>query len=282
MRDDQASRTALRVAVRRAAHQLLDRPKVFDDPLAVAIIGAEEADRLASAPEEARHPASRFLRAFVAARSRFAEDQLVCAVARGSRQCVILGAGLDTFAYRSPRSDLTIFEVDHPATQAWKRQRLQAAAIAIPASVVFAPVDFAKQNLVDELRCAGFKTDAAAFFSWLGVTQYLTRETVFGTLKLIGSLCPANAITFDFAVPRSSLDARNQIAFDTLARRVRAAGEPFVGFFTPGELAEHLRSAGFRNVQDLGPDQINARYFKDRADGLSVGGQLARLMCGWS
>src|SRR5579862_9287683 len=139
MRDAKPSQTAHRVAIRRAAHQLFDDPKVFDDPLAVAIAGRET-----ERPPEAQHPYSRALRAFIAARSRYAEDQLTGEVERGVRQFVVLGAGLDTFAYRNPFQSvgLQVFEVDHPATQEWKREQLREAGIAIPREMKFAPVDF--------------------------------------------------------------------------------------------------------------------------------------------
>ncbi len=144
------------------------------------------------------------------------------------------------------------------------------------------PVDLARQSLAEQLRKTGFKADAATFFSWLGSTQYLGTEIVLATLRLIASLGSANGVVFDYGVPRSSLDARNKAAFDILARRVRAAGEPFLGFFHPNELARKFKDMGFHYIEDLGADQINSRYFKDRKDGLRVGGQLARLMCAWS
>src|SRR5271167_272110 len=155
MQEGKFSRTAQRVAIRRAAHQLLDEPRVLDDPLALRIIGAETAAELRSNPKE--HAAfARAFRAFMVARSRFAEDELALAYARGVRQYVVLGAGLDTFAYRNPHAGLRVFEVDHPATQAWKREQLQAAGIAIPPSLTFVPVDFERQTLADGLGQSGF------------------------------------------------------------------------------------------------------------------------------
>ena len=145
MQEGKFSRTARRVAIRRAAHQLLDHPRVLDDPLALRIIGAEAAEELRSNPKE-HHAFSRAFRAFMAARSRYAEDELAGAVERGVRQYVVLGAGLDTFAYRNPHAGLRVFEVDHPATQAWKREQLSAAGIAIPAALTFVPVDFERQT----------------------------------------------------------------------------------------------------------------------------------------
>jgi methyltransferase (TIGR00027 family) len=162
----------MRVAMRRAAHQLFDHPKVLDDPIALPIIGAEAAAKLEAERNRHKSRVARNLRAFLVARSRFAEDELARAIVRGVRQYVILGAGLDTFAYRNPYEDsaLRVFEVDYPATQEWKRWRLAAAGIAIPSPVTYAPVDFERQTLADGLKLAGFDSSKAAFFSWLGVS----------------------------------------------------------------------------------------------------------------
>src|SRR5271155_2688796 len=187
MQEGKFSRTARRVAIRRAAHQLLDHPMVLDDPLALRIIGSEAAEELRSNPKE-HHAFSRAFRAFMAARSRYAEDELACAVAHGVRQYVALGAGLDTFAYRNPHPGLQVFEVDHPATQAWKREQLQAAGIAIPASLTFVPLDFERQTLAEGLGECGFDSSAAAFLSWLGVTPYLTRDAFLITASFIAGM----------------------------------------------------------------------------------------------
>ncbi len=164
MQEGKFSRTARRVAIRRAAHQLLDQPKVLDDPLALRIIGTEAAEELRSNPKE-DHAFSRAFRAFMVARSRYAEDELARAVGHGVRQYVVLGAGLDTFAYRNPYPGLRVFEVDHPATQAWKREQLQAAGIAIPPSLTFVPIDFEQQTLADGLGQSGFDLQARRRFS---------------------------------------------------------------------------------------------------------------------
>ncbi|HKN60259.1 MAG TPA: SAM-dependent methyltransferase [Candidatus Acidoferrales bacterium] len=280
MRDARPSTTAQRVAMRRAAHQILDSPRVLDDPVALPILGPEAAAQLQSERGKLDISVARYFRAFMVARSRYAEDELARAIGRGASQYVILGAGLDTFAYRNPypESALRVFELDHPATQAWKLERLTAAGIAIPASVTFAPVDFERQSLSDGLARANFRRDAVTFFSWLGVTPYLTREAMTSTLALVASMPKGSGVVFDYAVPRSSLSFLGRLAFDRLASRVAAAGEPFQLFFEPGALAAQLASMGFQSIEDLGTDQINARYFKDRADRLRVGGQLGRLM----
>ena len=276
MHDDRPSRTAFRVALRRAAHQVLDDPRVFEDPLALAIVGAD-ADELRS-DEKSQARISRLMRAFMAVRSRYAEDGLAAAFEDGTRQYVILGAGLDTFAYRNPFPGLCVFEVDHPATQGWKRRRLEAAGIAIPESMTFAPVDFESQTLAEGLARAGFQMDRKAFFSWLGVVPYLTRSAAMETLRFVASLPPGSVIVFDYALPPESLDPVRRQAFDALAARVAASGEPFQTFFDPAELEAELRRVGFASFEDLETEEINARYFSGRADGLRIAGGLGRLM----
>src|ERR1700749_4404736 len=191
------SRTAQRVALRRAAHQLFDSPKVLEDPLAVRIVGRQAAASISSIADRFSPPA-RYMRAFMAVRARFAEDELALAVRRGVTQFVILGAGLDTFTYRNPFPNVRVFEVDHPATQEWKRQRLHAENIAIPDSVTHAAVDFNHQKLADGFSAANFQAPEPAFFSWLGVTMYLEPQTVLDTLRLIHTMHAENAGVFDY------------------------------------------------------------------------------------
>src|SRR5271169_872545 len=270
MQEAKPSRTAMRVAMRRAAHQLVDVPKVLDDPIALKILEPGARERLQGGEGTGSDRLSRAMRAFMAARSRLAEDELARAIGRGATQYVVLGAGLDTFAYRNPHAEdsLRVFEVDYPATQEWKRRQLAAAEIAIPPSVTFAPVDFERQTLADGLRDAGFERERPAFFSWLGVTMYLTEDAIAATLGFVASTPRGGGIVFDYAVPRQSLGLVGRMALDALARRVEKSGEPFRTFFDPTALAQRLKQMGFRSVEDLGADEINARYFKDRADGL--------------
>jgi methyltransferase (TIGR00027 family) len=277
MHDAKPSQTAWRVAMRRAAHQLLDEPRVFDDPLAVAI-----ADGESERPADAEQPFSRALRAFLAVRSRYAEDQLGAAVERGIRQYVVLGAGLDTFAYRNPfQSDgLHVFEVDHPATQEWKRGRLQAAGIAIPEEMTFAAVDFERESLEAGLLRAGFEKREPAFFSWLGVTPYLSRAAFDTTMRFIAQMPSGSGVAFDYAVERRLLSPTQQLALDAMSARVARAGEPFQLFFDPAALADDLVRLGLANIEDLDSDQINARYFAERSDGLAVSGG-GHLLSAW-
>lgn len=279
MIEEQASRTALRVAMRRAVHQILDYPLVFEDPVALPILPPETQRRLHEEAATWQTPSDRALRAFMVARGRYAEDQLAAAVRRGVAQYVVLGAGLDTFAYRNRFPQVRVFEVDHPATQAWKRKRLIVGNIGIPDQVTFVPVDFEKESLETKLVEAGFDRAAPGFFSWLGVTQYLTREAAFGTLRFIASLVGGSGVVFDYSVPRELLEPVEQLALDALAERVARAGEPFRLFFNPAELETLLREIGFRDTADLGAAEINRRYFDQRPDGIRVLANMARLMC---
>jgi methyltransferase (TIGR00027 family) len=280
MKETRPSATAQRVAMRRAAHQLLDDPKVFDDPVALRIIGKEDASALQVDPRQSEAtPLSPRLRAFVAARSRYAEDELALGVRRGVRQYVILGAGLDTFAYRNPHPQgmLHVFEVDHPSTQTWKRARLDEIGIALPDDLTFAPVDFETQTLEEGLRAAGYDPGKSTFFSWLGVTEYLTTEAVMATLRFIASAPVGSGVAFDYMISPSLLTPAQRSSFDTLERRVASAGEPWQAFFDPGLLTRDLQAMGFGYVEDKGPEEINARYFTNRKDGLRVG-SLSHVM----
>jgi methyltransferase (TIGR00027 family) len=270
---DKPSRTAERVALRRAAHQLLDDPKVLDDPLAIKIIGTEAAAALAADPHAVeRHPALRLLRAFLAVRSRIAEDEVSAAVARGVRRYVVLGAGFDTFAYRNPFPDLRIVEVDHPRTQEWKRARLAEVGISVPPNVQFVPIDFALQDLDHELRLAGVVASGGTMFSWLGVTPYLESDTTFRTLQSISGLAgDGGGVVFDYAVPPTLLDAVRRAALARFTDRLAAIGEPWRSFFEPREILERLSTFGFRSVKDWGPEDLNAQYFSRRTDALRVG-----------
>jgi methyltransferase (TIGR00027 family) len=277
MEEGRPSETAQGAAIHRAVHQLLDVPKVFDDPLALRIIGAKAESALRSNPS--RFHNDRFMRAFIVLRSRYAEDEFARAVQRGVRQYVILGAGLDTFAYRNPYPGavLRVFEVDHPSTQSWKRDRLREMDIAIPDSLTFAPVDFEHQTLADGLSRAGFRADEGAFFSLLGVVVYLTKPAVMETLKFAASLPSGSEIVFDYDILPSSLSLFQRLARATAASRVAAIGEPWITYFDPSSLAKELLDMGFNQVEDLGPEEANNRYFKDRSDSFCIRGS-GRLM----
>jgi methyltransferase (TIGR00027 family) len=270
------SRTAQGAAMHRAAHQLLDMPPLFVDPLAVRIIGPEAERELRGGTDWHARDRAGGLRAFIAMRSRFAEDGLSSAMARGVRQYVLLGAGLDTFAYRAGDrfSQVTIFEIDHPATQAWKRARLDEFAIPIPSNVIYAPINFESETLGQGLMRAGFDFSRPAFFAWLGVTPYLSREAVMDTLMFIAtSTARESEVVFDYTQPVEALDDLQRANFEAMAERVAAAGEPFRSFFEPAALARDLYALGFSAVEDFDANALNPRYFADRADGLKLRGR---------
>jgi methyltransferase (TIGR00027 family) len=279
--------TAMRVAMRRAAHQIYDRPLVLDDPYALLLLGTERCDKLRSDPATQSEPIAVAMRAFMAVRARFAEDHLAEAVRAGATQFCILGAGLDTFAHRNPFPGLRVFEVDFPATQAWKHEMLSEAKLPHPTCLTYAPVDFEQQTLREGLLKAGFNPDAKTFFSWLGVVPYLTLEAFRSTLRFTATLpkgsgsARGSGIAFDYGLPRESLSERGQLAFDYLSSRVRRAGEPFQLFFTPEQAAAELAAAGYRTIEDLNPAAITARYFSNRGDGLAIRGEMGHLVGAW-
>jgi methyltransferase (TIGR00027 family) len=278
METGRASKTALGVAIRRAAHQLADKPPVLHDPIALRLVG-QGYPRLM---ERAMHPVGRDFRGFMAARSRYAEDQLANAVANGVSQYVVLGAGLDTFAYRNPFPALRVFEVDFPATQVWKRSMLQDAAIALPPSLVFVALDFEHQTLAEGLAKGGLEMDKAAFFSWLGVVPYLTLDAFRATLSVVAQMPSGSAMSFDFAVAPETLSQIGRVAFDRLSERVAAAGEPFQLFFTPEDLEAELRRAGFKRIEQVDSAELNDLYFNNRADGLKLSPLgLGMLVTAW-
>jgi methyltransferase (TIGR00027 family) len=255
----------------------LDRPLVFRDSLAERIIGDQSGPVVTA---DANSRGSRALRAFVAARSRYAEDQAAAFFCRGTTQYVVLGAGLDTFGYRNSYAPaLRVFEVDHPNTQGWKREQLRAAAITIPDSLTFVPVDFEKESLDAALRnTPTFDATRCSFFSLLGVTPYLTKEAWLETLTVVAGMPAGSGIAFDYGVPASALNVWEQIGLEMLSARVARIGEPFRLFLEPQEVFHLLGELGFTNIEDLGQKEINARYFQDREDGLRIASAAGRIL----
>jgi len=263
------SRTALGVAVHRAVHQVCEGGRIFSDPFAKPILGAD-CDALIAQRSAPQH---RHMRLFVAVRSRFAQDCLAAAVARGVRQVVVLGAGLDTTALRNP--GIAVFEVDHPATQDWKRQQLAHMNIALPDSLRFAAIDFESQALCDGLAGSGFDSARPAFFVWLGVVPYLTRDAIEASLDFAASV-PGGEIVFDYSEPPENYPPKQRKHVMALVERVAALGEPFRSHFDPPDMAALLKSSGFADIEDLGPREIGARYFNRRIRPDRAGGHVVR------
>jgi methyltransferase (TIGR00027 family) len=258
MRDGRPSRTAFGAAAHRAAHQIMDRGIIFPDPFAVAILG-DDGD---AAVARLADPSNQIMRLLIAARSRLADDALAAAVARGVRQTVILGAGLDTFCLRNPHASLglRVYEVDYPATQAWKRHHLSELGLTLLPSVTMAPVDFETQGLGDGLASAGFQAERPAFFVWLGVVPYLTKDAISKTLEFIASV-PASEVVFDYSEPLENYDPERRAIVEARAARAASVGEPWISFFDPVLLSSELRQQGFEQVEDLGLETIADRYF---------------------
>jgi methyltransferase (TIGR00027 family) len=250
----------------RAVHQVLEHGRIFTDPLALRILG-KNADAIDA--EKEQEPSRRRMRIFIAARTRFAEDALSAAVEQGVRQLVVLGAGLDTYAYRGAfRDRLRIFEVDHPATQAWKRQRLAEAAILLPSCLTFAPIDFERETLAQGLAATPFNPSEKTFFTWLGVVPYLSEEAIWSTLSFIARLPNGAHVVFDYSDPPASLPSELRTWHEKRAAQVAELGEAWLSFFDAGELRNKLMDIGFADVEDLGPRQIAAHYFPSRAPSL--------------
>jgi len=262
MQHGQASVTAIGAAGHRAAHQVLERGLVFADPLALRILGPDADDAIALAKER---PERRGLRLFIAMRSRFAEDSARRAIAHGVRQILVLGAGLDTFAYRLEQTpDLRIFELDHPATQAEKRRRLAQAQIAEPQHVSYVAHDFEGGSMTAALKAGGLDPDRGAFVLWLGVTPYLTEGAVFATLGELASWPGGTEVVFDYANPPDRVtDAAARAHHEQMAERVAASGEPFRCYFDTPELHARASELGFSEIEDLGRAALVARYLPD-------------------
>jgi methyltransferase (TIGR00027 family) len=268
MREGSPSNTALWVAALRAAHQSVDGTPVFVDPLAVRLL-ASRPDLLDAAKASATE--TRRLRATLAARAVVAEAMIAEAVGQGVTQCVVLGAGLDTFAYRHGHAGLVVFEVDHPATQAAKRGLLREAAIAVGPMVRYVATDFAAGDIVASLIAAGFERGRPAILMMMGVVPYLELDVL---LRLVGALadrCAAGSeIILDYTEPFDEAPAAIRKPYEAAAVRVAALGEPWVASYRPDALHAALRERGCAIVADLDAAALDARCFAGRTDGLRV------------
>jgi methyltransferase (TIGR00027 family) len=244
----------LATAAARAAHLIVDRePWIFEDRLAIVLLGDSCADLLAAHRDSGQPGALASMRVAMTTRSRYAEERLAEAATRGIRQYVVLGAGLDSFAYRSPLArELQVLEVDHPDTQVWKRDRLAGAAITVTSRPRFVAVDFRVDSLSDRLMDMGFDPSHPAFVSWLGVTQYLTDESISTTLEVIGGLCPGTELVIEYLVPAGIRDERGQALADFFMPRAAALGEPWLTFHTPTDIAGMLAACGMVVLDDVG------------------------------
>jgi methyltransferase (TIGR00027 family) len=258
MKPNEPSRTALMIARQRAAHQVLDHGSILYDPFALKILREDEKEVLQFANKQ---PLASIGRLFTAARSRIAEDALSRAVERGVRQIVILGAGLDTFALRNPHGarQIRIYEVDHPATQAWKQQRLAEAQIALPPGLILVPVDFEQDDVGEKLVAAGFQQNSPAFFTWLGVVPYLTEEAIVSTLDYIASI-QNSEVVFDYTEPPEAFSEEMRELVTKRTEQLEKIGERWASRFEPAGMAAILRSHGFCNIEDINFQEIGSRF----------------------
>jgi methyltransferase (TIGR00027 family) len=279
------SASAEGVSIQISLHQMLDAaPKILDDPIAPRLIdpSSDTSKAMFALLESATRAVKSPFRAIFIMRSRYTEDCLAEALIRGVRQYVILGAGLDTFAYRQPSwaSSLRIYEIDHPASQEWKRECLAVAKVKIPENLTFAPIDFEITSLREGLTTAGFDFRVPSFFSLLGVTQYLTIEATESIFELVQSLPQGTEIVFEIIVPGDLMPANEASIFGALGSFAAERGEPWLTRFRPAELQTRLAGLGFSQVTHLSPSAANERCFRGRHDELAAwsGAQMMRAV----
>lgn len=263
-----AAHSAWRVALRRAAHQLYDEPVVFHDPWAVSLLGPAGAAALRRTPAAQGRAWSRSLRAFVVARSLAAEEALAEAYGRGVRQYCLLGAGLDTFAWRNSYPGLRVYELDQPEVLRWKGELARVAGLLWPGRAERVAGDILSPWPVDPR--------APAMFAMLGVAPFLPADALRAVLGRVRAFPPGSALVFDYRLPPEALGEEEKRQFRSLQARATAKGEPFLSGWRPAEIQREL--AGFAEVEDLGLAELNARYFAGRVDGLGIRGEAARVV----
>jgi methyltransferase (TIGR00027 family) len=265
-----AIQTALTAAAARAAHLIVDQPPwIFADTLAVALLGDQGQELLAYHRAHGTHVVLAGARAQVTCRSRYAEDALAAAIGRGVRQYLILGAGLDSFSYRSDLArKVRVFEVDHPGSQESKRVRLSAASIAEPDNLAFVPFDFEQESLTAALTAAGFDPAVPAFVSWLGVTMYLTEAALAATLTELGGLAPGTELVADYMLPADMRDADGSAYADQVAPVAAEHGEPWLTFLAPARMSDLLSGSGWTPLRQVRQQEVGGAGTWQRADSL--------------
>ncbi len=269
-----ASTTAILVAAVRASHLRWNPNPIFSDQYAIAVVTPfwrlVANNRLLN-----RLVVDVLLRTLkpthtmIILRIRYAEDRLLEAISSGVQQYVILGAGLDTFALRHRRlaDRLRVYEVDHPASQDMKRDQLGRIVGSLPANLKFVPVDFETDRLADALIGTGFDPEAPAFFSWLGVTCYLTREAVSDTIHQIAEVAaPGSRVVLDYRYPRRLVPAAGLPLVEKMDRFVARRGEPMQSEFSPEELGAEMERSGFTEMDHVSPAEQVQRYLQGRRD----------------
>jgi methyltransferase (TIGR00027 family) len=272
MADEQmeaAEGTAVRVALWRAMHVQVDPPPhVLEDEVGLRLAAPDDGwrDRPDMDPD-----GTRWFRASIVARARFIEDLVVDQADQGVDQYVILGAGLDTFVQRRPElaSRLQVFEIDQPGPQAWKRRRLAELGYEVPQWLRLVPVDFEEGgSWWDQLLEAGFDPAQPAVVVSTGVTMYLSKEANAATLRQMAELAPGSTFAMTFLLPQELVEDILRPGLEAAEKGARAAGTPFISFYTSDEMSALAREAGFRDARHISADTLNERYFAERTDGL--------------
>jgi methyltransferase (TIGR00027 family) len=258
--------TAARVALWRALHVKVDAPPhVLEDEVGLKLLSPEAGWQ--QRPD--MDPSTRPFRASIVARARFIEDLVEQEAARGVRQYVILGAGLDTFAQRKELATrLNIFEVDRPGPQAWKQERLDELGLGVPPFLHFVPVDFESGDWWGQLAAAGFDASRPALVACTGVSMYLTRKAVVATLRHVATLAKGSTLAMSFLLPIEHTDPDVRPGMQLALDGARESGTPFLSFFMPAEMVALAREAGFREAQPVTAETLAERYFANRVDGL--------------
>ncbi|MGE0387468.1 MAG: class I SAM-dependent methyltransferase [Gammaproteobacteria bacterium] len=267
--DSQPSRTASGAGLARAAHVIWDDPPhVFHDMLGYLLLGPDAGPALLAMRDHLGDEVYRLMRASLVWRARVAEDALDAALARGVRQYAILGAGSDSFGWRRAAAlpDLRVYEIDHPSTQAWKRSRLDALAIRMPAGHRFVGADLAQVSAVEALRGSDWDFTLPGFVSWIAVTMYLTREAVTATLRSLAGLGRGTTVALTYLVPEQLLGEADRGILAFLRRSSSGYGEHFRSLYAPEEIETLLRECGYAAVEHLDP--ARSAYFLGRSDGL--------------
>jgi len=287
MKENHRNKMAEAAAGVRAAHYLYNHPLIFDDPLAIHLTSASwriiAKNRFLYWLVVKRLLAPLLpIHGEVLARSRYTEACLEEAIADGLNQYVLLGAGLDSFALR--RRDLTdvlmTYELDHPTTQQIKRERLARINTNLPLTLEFIPIDFEQETIASVLSGSSFSQNRPAFFSWLGVVPYLTRDTIFNTLRSLSSFAsPDSQLVFDYGIPQEQIEASEQPAIQALRKFTQRRGEPLLTELDPHTLADDVAACGFELIENLSSTEQMTRYFANRKDYLRplAGSYFARL-----
>jgi len=268
----QASQTLLITSILRARHQLLDAPLILEDPIVLELVPEARDPNVLSEFGDSRQPIPTLLRSLFAMRSRFTEDRLAQAAARGIRQYVMFGAGLDTFPWRQPdfARGMQIFAVDHPASLIQTNQVFEERGFAKPPNLIRVPLDLAQKRLGDQLITCGFDVGEVSFCSALGLLQYLEDEVINEILRFVASLAPSSEIVFTFILPDDKLDGVDLELARRVGARTAELGEPWKSRLPPPKMVDKLKRLGFREVFHLSPELAQERYFTRRSDKLTA------------